>query len=197
MKISELKERADNFRNHSESQIEEFIKSINMFGQIRPIVIDEDNNILAGHGLFAAMNKMGKKDVDVLVMKGLTEIEKKKLMLADNKIYELGTSNADRMYELINEIKIDGGSLDVPGFDKESLDLLTSIDIDSIDEKITQYGNLPTDVIDEISETKPQVSIENKEIVLDNDKIKIEQETPTEVAKPYVECPKCGEKVWL
>ena len=53
-KLSELRRPKKNVRNHSIKQIEEFKRSVQMFGQIRPIVIDEDNVILAGNGLFMA-----------------------------------------------------------------------------------------------------------------------------------------------
>lgn len=58
-KLSELRRPKKNVRNHSIKQIEEFKRSVQMFGQIRPIVIDEDNVILAGNGLFMALEALG------------------------------------------------------------------------------------------------------------------------------------------
>ena len=60
MLISELKKPERNVRIHTEQQIKEFERSIKMFGQIRPIVVDENNVILAGNGLYDTLLKMGR-----------------------------------------------------------------------------------------------------------------------------------------
>ena len=72
-KLSELRRPKKNVRNHSIKQIEEFKRSVQMFGQIRPIVIDEDNVILAGNGLFMALEALGRTEADCYVAAGLTE----------------------------------------------------------------------------------------------------------------------------
>ena len=58
--LSELKAPEKNVRIHSDKQINEFIRSIDMFDQIRPIVVDENYTILAGNGLYAALTAMGR-----------------------------------------------------------------------------------------------------------------------------------------
>lgn len=98
MKLASLKMPEKNVRIHSEKQVKEFVRSLDAFGQIRPIVVDEDNTILAGNGLYAALMAKGETEADVYVMKGLSPNEKKKLMLADNKIYSLGV---DDMYSAL------------------------------------------------------------------------------------------------
>lgn len=65
MKLSDLKKPEKNVRIHTEQQMKEFERSVTMFGQIRPIVVDEDNVILAGNGLYDALAAMGKDTVDV------------------------------------------------------------------------------------------------------------------------------------
>ena len=59
--VSELKRPAKNVRLHGDRQIKEYIRSIEMFGQIRPIVIDENNTVLAGNGLLTALMQMGRE----------------------------------------------------------------------------------------------------------------------------------------
>ena len=49
--LSELRRPERNVRMHTDKQLKEFRRSIEMFGQIRPIVVDEDGVILAGDGL--------------------------------------------------------------------------------------------------------------------------------------------------
>lgn len=196
MKLELLKEREDNFRNHNERQIEELIKSVEMFGQIRPIVIDEKNEILAGHGLYRALLEMGRTEAEVLQVKDLTEGQKKKLMLADNKIYELGTTDTDIMIKLINDIKeVDNESLNIPGFEEEVLELLTAVEFD-IDESLESYGELTDEKVEEMKQ-ETVIAPTKQEVYLDEEKIQIKQDKPTDVPKPFVKCDHCGEKVWL
>jgi len=146
VKLADLRHPEKNVRIHTEKQIQEMIRSIEMFGQIRPVVIDEKNVILAGNGLVEAMRKMGLAEADALRVTGLTETQKKKLMLADNKIYSLGVDDLDVIYEMLREFEDD---FDVPGFDEDLLrDLLA--DVDHVDEKIQEYGKLAEEEIEEI-----------------------------------------------
>jgi len=118
MKISELKCPEQNIRIHTEKQIQEFERSVKMFGQIRPIVVDDDNVILCGNGLYATLVKMGIDTADVYKVTGLTENQKKKLMIADNKIYGLGIDDLDTFNKFLSDL---GEDLDIPGFDESIL----------------------------------------------------------------------------
>ena len=89
-KLAELHKPAHNIRRHSDKQITEYIRSIEMFGQVKPLVVAEDGEIIAGNGLYEALLRMGRETCDCYVMVGLTDVQKKKLMMADNKVYELG-----------------------------------------------------------------------------------------------------------
>lgn len=97
VKINDLKPLEKNVRKHNDKQIDELIKSVEQFGQTRAMVIDEDNNILIGNGLYFALVKMNKADVQCYRKTGLSEVEKKKLILSDNKIYSLGADNYDEI----------------------------------------------------------------------------------------------------
>lgn len=54
--LSELRRPERNVRMHTDKQLKEFRRSIEMFGQIRPIVVDEDGVILAGNGLYETLS---------------------------------------------------------------------------------------------------------------------------------------------
>lgn len=122
-KIAELKHMPGNTRLHSEKQIREYIRSIEMFGQLRPMVIDENNIVLAGNGLLMALRKMGKETAACHIVTGLTENEKKKLMLADNKIAALGEEDQFAFEETLRELS---GDIDIPGYGADILKNLTS-----------------------------------------------------------------------
>ena len=119
-----------NIRLHTDKQIKEFRRSIEMFGQIRPVVIDEDNVVLAGNGLVETLRSMGCTEADCYVVKGLTENEKKKLMLADNRIFDLGVDDMAAFDAFVLELKDD---LDIPGFDEDMLKSLV-MDTDDADD---------------------------------------------------------------
>lgn len=138
-KLSELHKPAHNIRRHSEKQLTEYIRSIEMFGQVKPLVVAEDGEIIAGNGLYEALLRMGRETCDCYVMVGLTDVQKKKLMMADNKVYELGFTDVDAIEELVKELD---GDVDVPGWDADLLEMLNSTE-DEADEMIGSYGEWP------------------------------------------------------
>jgi len=112
IKIEEIKKNPKNPKLHSDDLIEQ---SINEMGYISPIVVDENNMILAGHGRLSALIKLNYKEVEVIVKKGLTKKQKEKYMLLDNKLTERGGWDA----ELLKEFEI--GDLLEAGFETDDL----------------------------------------------------------------------------
>lgn len=209
LKLEELVRPDKNVRIHTEKQLTEFEKSINMFGQIRPIVIDENNVILVGNGLYETLVRMGRKEADCYQYTGLTENQKKKLMIADNKIFSLGIENLDTLNDFLVDLQ---GDLEIPGFDEEILRQMVS-DADEVTEKISEYGTLDEDEIKSIRESnekREQKAAENsvsspvgniintvqEQATQEPEKELAENEPSTEVQR-FIVCPKCGEKVWL
>lgn len=118
-----------------------------MFGQVKPLVVAEDGEIIAGNGLYEALLRMGRETCDCYVMVGLTDVQKKKLMMADNKVYELGFTDVDAIEELVKELD---GDVDVPGWDADLLEMLNSTE-DEADEMIGSYGEFPESEISSIN----------------------------------------------
>ena len=202
IKISELKAPERNVRIHTSKQIEEFVRSIKMFGQIRPVVVDENHTILAGNGLVEALSFMGKTEADALVMENLTENQKKKLMIADNKIFSLGIENLETLNAFLEDLQ---GDLDIPGFDEEILKTMVA-DGEEVTEKISEYGTLDESEITAIKEKQEKreaaevnsdsFSVSNTPNQTNINEGKEEESEAAEVKK-FVVCPKCGEKLWL
>jgi len=117
VEISSLRPPDRNVRIHTEAQIKELARAVTMFGQTRPVVVDEEGVVLAGNGLIEALMHLGRHTVAVHRVTGLSEIDKQKLMLSDNRIFELGHDDHDAIIELIRSV----GDVDIPGFDSESL----------------------------------------------------------------------------
>jgi DNA modification methylase len=81
-----LRSNKRNARTHSKKQIRQIANSILRFGWTYPILIDENNVILAGHGRYQAALQLGLREVPVILITGLNDAEKRALALADNKV---------------------------------------------------------------------------------------------------------------
>ena len=203
MNLSELRVPERNVRKHPEQQIKEFVRSVKMFGQTRPIVVDENKVILIGNGLYKALERMGAETAEVLIREDLSEQEKKKLMIADNKIYSLGVDDLDAINNFISELL----DYDVPGFDEELLQMMMA-DADEVTERITEYGLLEEDEVRDIQNRpqSPQIEpgarpmpdgITNTPGGESGDRAGMAAPAVETGAQAFVICPKCGEQIWL
>lgn len=201
MKLSDLLKPEKNVRIHTEKQLKEFKRSITMFGQIRPIVVDENNVILAGIGLYDTLIMMGKETADVYQYKNLTENQKKKLMIADNKIFNLGVENLDVLNGFLEDLQ---GDLDIPGFDEEILKQMVS-EAEDITEKISEYGILDDEGIQSIRESagrkerqaqRPE-TVQMPDTSIQQEPEFMEGQADASEKGAFVICPGCGEKIWL
>ena len=119
---------ANNPRTHSDQQVAQVAASIQEFGFNNPILIDEHNSIIAGHGRLAAAQKLGMNTVPTILLEGLSEAQRKAYIIADNKL----TENSAWDYELL-EIEIDrlkefDLDLDLTGFEPQELQDILGID---------------------------------------------------------------------
>lgn len=78
-------------------------RSIEEYGYINPIVVDEEGTILAGNTRFKALEILGVEEFDVLVVKGLTEQEKIGFLIADNKVNEYSQWNYAGLQRLVEK----------------------------------------------------------------------------------------------
>ncbi len=208
-KLADLKRPERNVRMHTDKQIKEFRRSLEMFGQIRPIVIDENNVMLAGNGLYETMLTMDYKEADCYVVTGLSENEKKKLMLADNRIFDLGVNDLSAFDALIAEL---GDDLDVPGYEDDLLRTL-SADAEEIDEMMSSYGLVDEEKKSEIIQAKATYAKQEQEFAEKAQEFTPKQQPESERSAEndnnkesgdnenrqlrFVVCPKCGERIWL
>lgn len=211
-RLDDLKHPEKNVRIHSEQQIRELKRSLEKFGQTRALVVDENNVILIGNGLYEAMVSLDYQEASVYVKTELSENDKKKLMIADNKTYALGIDNLDTLNEFLEELQ---GDLDIPGYDEEILQQMVA-DADEVTEKISEYGTLDESEIQKIKEANEkreqkaaaaEISDNNSENSSENpntsDNQSSERQNTTETepeiteTRKFVICPNCGEKIWL
>lgn len=76
----------NNSRTHSQEQVDQIAGSIQEFGFTNPILIDEDSEIIAGHGRLEAAKALGMDEVPTIVLEGLTDSQKRAYVIADNKL---------------------------------------------------------------------------------------------------------------
>lgn len=118
--LSQLKEFPNNPNVHPEEQVKALAQSMEQYGQYYPIVVDEDFMVLCGHGKKKALDYMGEKEADVTVMYGLSDKQKKKLLLEDNKIQDMSYVSFGDVERIIKEI----GEVDIIGYTPEYLDAI-------------------------------------------------------------------------
>lgn len=207
-RLDELHRPEKNVRIHTGKQIDEYIRSLEMFGQIRPIVIDETGEIIAGNGLYEALVKMGRETCECYVAEGLNEAQKKKLMLADNKVFELGVTDTDAFGDILKDL---GTDFDIPGYDTSMLEML-SMSFTEVDDYISGYGAFEPDEVERIQARPPENHTEGVATGIPA------YPPPTPVSNPipaekhegsagngvedeqnerHIICPKCGERILL
>ncbi len=107
----------NNARTHSEKQVNQVASSIKEFGFMNPVIISDDNGILAGHCRVMAAKKLGIKEVPCMQESHLSEAQKKAYILADNKLAE----NAGWDFELVRveleTLKDEDFNIELTGFD--------------------------------------------------------------------------------
>lgn len=110
-----------NARTHSESQIAQIAASIKEFGFLYPILIAEDNTILAGHGRLAAARKLGLTKVPCVKESHLTETQRRAYIIADNKLSLNAGWDEDILAIELSELQGADFDLDLLGFDESEL----------------------------------------------------------------------------
>lgn len=115
MDINNIKPYENNPR-YNEQAVEVVKESIKQCTYIAPIVIDEDNIILAGHTRHKALIDLGYTGVEVIQVTGLTKTQKKKYRLLDNKTNELAEWNFDLLEQELEGLDFQGFNF---GFDNE------------------------------------------------------------------------------
>ena len=114
--INILKEYENNPR-HNEAAVDKVAESIKEFGFKVPIIIDQDNVIIAGHTRIKAARKLGLKKVPCIIADDLSPEQIKAFRLADNKVSEYATWDEDKLYTELMELKVINFDIESFGFD--------------------------------------------------------------------------------
>lgn len=124
--ITALKPYERNARTHSKAQIQQIADSINAFGFNNPILVDQDNRIVAGHGRVEALKILGHTDVATILLDHMSPDQIKAYVIADNRIAENAGWNKEILaVEFQNLMNLDiQFDLEVTGFELPQIDLM-------------------------------------------------------------------------
>lgn len=152
-KVGDLIPYINNSRTHSDDQVAQIAASIKEFGWTNPILVDGDNSIIAGHGRLMAARKLKMDEVPTIELDYLTDVQRKALIIADNKLalnsdWDLGllSLELEELQGLDFDLALTGFSDDELAklLEPEQVDGLTDEDAvpDVPDEPITKPGDI-------------------------------------------------------
>lgn len=128
--VASVKPNPRNARTHSKAQIREIARSIEQFGFMNPVLVDEDGMALAGHGRLRAALLLGMTTIPVVRFDHLSDAEKRAYALADNKIAEKAGWDREilaielgELAVLLPELEID---IPITGFEVGEIDAIQS-----------------------------------------------------------------------
>lgn len=112
---------ARNARTHSEAQVADIAGSIREFGFTNPVLIAEDDTLIAGHGRVLAARKLGMETVPAIVLSGLSETQRRALVIADNRIAINAGWDEELLKLELSDLQEAGFDLGLTGFDAGEL----------------------------------------------------------------------------
>ncbi len=130
--ITALRPYERNSRTHSKDQINKVAASIKEFGFTNPVLIADDNTIIAGHGRVEAAKQLGLETVPVLRLAHLTPEQIKAYVIADNALAELAGWDNSLLIGELEDLQLTGFDITLLGID--SLEKLLSTDLGQIPE---------------------------------------------------------------
>lgn len=104
----------------NDAAVEDVAESIRQCEYLAPILVDEGGVILAGHTRYKALQSLGRTEAEILVCKGLTDEQKRKYRLLDNKVAEASGWDFTLLDAELDGLDFEGYDF---GFDIEELDL--------------------------------------------------------------------------
>jgi hypothetical protein len=110
-----------NARTHSPSQVAEIAGSIRTFGFSNPILVSPEGDIIAGHGRLAAARQLALAEVPVIVLTGLNDLQKRQLLLADNRIALNASWDIEALHLQLRDLSVLGADLGALGFTTQEL----------------------------------------------------------------------------
>jgi DNA modification methylase len=122
--VRDLRPCPNNARTHSPKQIRQIAKSIKRFGFCNPVLTDDNNQIVAGHGRVSAAKQLGIDAVPVVRLSHLSEAEKRAYILADNKLAERAGWDRELLAIELQGLVDLNFEIDLTGFETAEIDFI-------------------------------------------------------------------------
>jgi len=139
--VERLRPYERNPRTHGADQVAQLAASMVEFGFTNPILVDDSNGILAGHGRLMAARQLGLTEVPVVRLEHLSEAQKRAYVIADNQLAATAGWDETLLAEEPGWLRDERFDLDLLGFDATELERLLVLD-----------GSEPEAVEDEVPE---------------------------------------------
>lgn len=117
-----LKAYDGNARTHSDAQVAKIAASIQQFGFVNPVLVDQDSTVIAGHGRLMAAQLLGMDSVPVVCIGHLSERERRALTLADNRIAMDAIWDMAKLADELSALAESEFNLELTGFSEQELD---------------------------------------------------------------------------
>ena len=184
--VASLVEFEGNPQMHPDEQIKILAESIDRYTQYYPIIVDENMRILCGHGKKRALEFKGEKMADVVILRGLTDKEKKKIVLEDNKIQNMSYLD----YKLVDDLIHDIAEVDILGFSTDYLEAIINQNSPTDNEGVDLHAPIVQKTQEEQIAQIPQEKQEKQEAEL--------EDIEAGMVKPRtMVCPHCGKEIVL
>ncbi len=146
-----LKPRARNPRTHSPKQIKQIATSIGQFGFVSPVLVDQSNGIIAGHGRVSAAKLLGMNDIPTVRVDHLTPAQIRGYVIADNKLAENAGWDRELLALELQDLSVElNFDVTVTGFEVAEVDLL----IGELNQSEPDEG----DIVPDIDRSRPAIS---------------------------------------
>ena len=129
-----LKPYENNPRQHSEAQLDRLVRSIKEFGFTNPILIDDDCNVIAGHGRLLAAELMGLAQVPTITLGHLTAEQRRAYVIADNQLALNSTWDDDVLQAELQALGEAGYDLTLLGWGDDLPTFGEDIDLSALDD---------------------------------------------------------------
>lgn len=126
--IGQLVPYANNARQHSRAQIRKLQRSLERFGWTNPILIDDADNVVCGHGRLEAARLNGEKKVPVISLGKMSEADRRAYIIADNRLAEEASWSKELLRSELSGLLELGYEVEMTGFDTFEIDGFLNFD---------------------------------------------------------------------
>src|SRR5262245_19578222 len=119
--LAQLMPSATNSRTHTPQQVDQLAASIVQWGWTVPVLIDDDNTVIAGHGRVLAAERLAINEIPVVVARAWSDAQKRAYLIADNKLTELGGWDNEILQRELADLAARDFDITLTGFDASAV----------------------------------------------------------------------------